>query len=152
MKLFKIFLIAAITFVTSFARSQTTQNLNLRTGNGSLFRYGWEGLYTTTDSGTYTMVTFPIGNNESGMLEAQVVGFDSSHGGSVTGSKIVRYVKTGGTLTLGSVTNVLAVETDLSGATFTMDASSNNIRLRITGDTASTIKWIANVRWINKKT
>lgn len=151
MKNLKVLLLSLFVSVCAFA--QTNQTLNLQNSNNNLFKYGYQAITTTLDSGIHTIATFPIATDEAGVLEAQVVGIDTAGGNAITGSIIVRYKKKDGTLTLGSPTNALAIETDagLSGATFAFSAASNNVLLRVTGDTATTVRWLANIRLINKK-
>lgn len=153
MKIFRVLWVVVILSGMAFTgHAQANQTLNLPLSNGNLFRYGYQGILVTTDSGAHTIATFPIATDEAGILETQVVGIDTAGGNAVTGSLIVRYKKKDGTLTLASPTNVSAIVTDagLSGATFAFAASSNNVLIRVTGDTATTVRWIANTRWIKK--
>lgn len=154
MKLIKFLFAFLLLSVFSFElKAQANQTLLLRNSNNKLFRYGYEGILTTRDSGYHTIATFPIALNEAGMLEAQVIGKDSLWN-SCAGSLIVRYEKDSlAALTLLSPTNVLAVATSegISGANFAFDTLSNNVILKVRGDTATVVNWIANVRWINKK-
>ncbi|HRH60144.1 MAG TPA: hypothetical protein PL045_06210, partial [Chitinophagaceae bacterium] len=91
----KKLLFLAVAAVLSFtAICQTNQSINLKNSNGNVFRYGKQAILTTTDSTNHTIATLSLNANEAGVVEVQVVAFDSTHGLAVTGSKIVRYVKT----------------------------------------------------------
>jgi hypothetical protein len=149
----KAFLLVALTMAicmicTNTVQAQSNRALLLRTANGSTFNYGKQAILTTTDASAHTIATITAGANETGIIEAQVVGFDSTGGDAVTGSLIIRYKKVGGTLTLGSPVVDAAIVTDagLNSATFAFAASSNNINLNVTGDTSTTVKWVANIR------
>jgi hypothetical protein len=152
--LFKVFIVLMLFCLYSCpSMAQTNQALYLRNSNNNLFRYGYQAILTTTNNTPATMLTFAVATDEAGFIEAQVVGFDSTNGLAITGALQIRYKKSAGTLTLGSpVTDAtLVVDDSLHSATFAFSASSNNILLRVTGDTGKTVKWIANIRWINKK-
>lgn len=102
----------------------------------------------TTDSTLTYIDTITVANNEAGILEVQVTGYNDSLSIAVTGKKIVRYKKVAGTLTLGSITDVLATEVDsnlqntpLGGATWTIVAASNQIYVRIKGKVPYNIYW-----------
>ena len=149
----KILKFLFLLLITSTVHAQANQTLNLQNSNGKLFRYGDERLLLTRDSGYHTISTFPIALNEAGMLEAQVVGKDSLWH-SCVGSVIVHYEKdTLAALTLSAPTSDFAIVTSagISGATFAFDTLNHNVILKVKGDTATVVNWIANVRWINKK-
>ncbi len=145
-----IFLISVFAFVC--VKAQTNQNLYLQNSNGRLFRYGYQAFLTTSDDTARVIATFPIADDEAGLLQARVVGIDTAASDVVTGVIGIRYKKVAGTLTLGSPISVQAVVTDagVSGSTFAWAASSNNVVLRVTGDTSS-IVWRADVMWTNLK-
>lgn len=102
---------------------------------------------TTTDATPTTLGSLKIGDTQAGVIQATVVGIDSA-GLAVTGTKIVRYKKVGGTLTLGTAADVLAVVADsgLTSATFAFVAASNNVAIQVTGTAGKTIKWTATIR------
>lgn len=102
---------------------------------------------TTTDATVTTLGTLKIPDTQAGVIQATVVGQDSA-GLAVTAVKNVRYKKVGGTLTLGTAADILAVEADtgLTNATFAFAAVSNNIAIRVTGTASKTIDWTATVR------
>ena len=148
MKTFKILLVLVLCASSFALQAQTTQNVWLKNYNGNLFRFGQQAVSTTTDSAYHNIATVSVGNNESGVIQVTVAGLDSTNGKAVTGSLIARYIKTGGTLTLASSSNVSAVVTDsgLSPATWDISSSSNNIVVRIKGKLGVTIDWIADIR------
>jgi hypothetical protein len=152
MKTLKIFLIACVAVLSITAHAQTTQKLYLDNYNGNVFRYGQQAILTTTDSVVTTISTVTVAAEEVGILQIDVVGFNDSLGIGVTGTKIVRYAKHGGTLTLGTPTSILtsATDTGLGTATWSVTTSSNNIIVTVKGKDTYTVKWIANIRKINR--
>jgi hypothetical protein len=153
MKTFKSLVILFLSSIIVYtAAAQTNQNLKLQNSNFKLFDYGKQAILTTTDENPHTIAAFTIGANEVGFLEAQVIGFDSTGGDAVTGAIMVRYKKVAGTLTLGSTVVDAAIVTDagLNSATFAWAASSNNINLDVTGDTTTSVRWTANIRWVKR--
>lgn len=99
----------------------------------------------TTDGSTITLGTVQSSDNEAGLLKVSVVGFEKAGGGTVTGVKVLRYKKVAGTLTLGTASDDLAIETDtaLSGATFAITSVSNVITITVTGKASKAINWYA---------
>jgi hypothetical protein len=154
MKNFKFFLLSLVMLVSVGAFSQQS-NLFLKRNNNKLMNYGYTASATTTDSTLTSLATITIGSDEAGLVEVQLVGFNDSLAKAVTGSYIARYVKSGGTLTLGSPTAVSATVTDasLGTATWSITTSSNNIIVQVKGKApAYTIRWFANIRRIYLKT
>lgn len=153
MKALKIFSLLVCTALICYSvTAQTNQSLNLKNSNNKLFAYGYQGFVSTTNGTATTIASFTIGSNEAGLLEAEVVGFDSTNGDRVTGTIVVAYKKTGGTLTLASPDTISTISGTggLSAGTFAFSASSNNILLKVTGASSKNVDWIANVRWIKK--
>jgi len=126
----------------------------LKKSNNTTFDYGREAIVTTTDSTLTYLDSIPIASNEAGIIEVQLIGFNDSTKTAVTGTKILRYVKTGGTITLGSATDVLATVTDatLGTATWTVTAVANDIVVRVKGKAGFTIRWQSKTRKIYRAT
>lgn len=146
-----IFFIAATLLMTAaFAQKPVL----LKQSDNKLFNYGRTATVTTTDSTLTAIDSIVIAADEAGIVEVQVVGFNDSTSTAVTGSKILRYVKDGGTLTLGSATNVLTTVTDatLGTATWTVTTSGDNIIVQVKGKAGFTVRWQANTRRIYRKT
>lgn len=141
-------LLLSLFIMTLTVNAQTQTSLKLMTSNHKLFDYGNSATMTTTDSTVNTIATVSISDDEAGVLEVQAVGFNDSLGAAVTGSKIVRYVKTGGTLTLGTPTAALASATDsgLGTATWSISTSSDDIIITVKGKLGLTVNWKVNVR------
>lgn len=135
------FLLLMVTCLAT--QAQTVNPLKLPTASYKLFDYGFSATMTTTDSAVNTIQTIEVGEDEAGVIEVQCVAFNDSLGLAVTGSKILRYVKTGGTLTLGSATNVLTSVTDagLGTATWAVSAADDNIILTVKGKLNYTVNW-----------
>ncbi len=149
----KTFLILSLLFSVALLQAQTQKNLKLTTANHKLFDYGQTATLTTTDSAVNVIDSIIIADDEAGIIEVQTVGFNDSLGLAVTGSKIMRYVKTAGTLTLGSATNTLASSTDagLGTATWSVAASDDNIIVTVKGKLNYEVLWRANTRKIFQK-
>ena len=148
MKIFKILLVFAVFF--SLAGVANAQKIQIKTMSGKVFTYGDNASLTTTDSLNHVIDSIHLYDNTAGMLEVSVAGLDIASGNAVTGSQIVRYAKKSGTLTLGSPANILAKVTDtsISGATFTIAASGNNVIVQVNGATGKTIRWKCLVKQV----
>jgi hypothetical protein len=99
---------------------------------------------STTDSTlTYIDSVTTLGTNDAGVLEVSVIGMAYDTAYSVTGKVGIRYNKRRGTLTLGSVVNILTPVTDaaLGTATFTVVAANDKIYVRVKGKAATNIRW-----------
>lgn len=96
---------------------------------------------TTETTGTTPVViqTIPIADNIAGIITVHVVGFDGSL--KVTGAVQAGFKKVSGTLTLGTVSSLLATAADGSFS-FTLSASSNNLIVTVTGG-SGTFQWLA---------
>jgi hypothetical protein len=153
MKAIKCFLLGIITILAIQSVNAQGSTLYLKKSDNKLLYYGRTGTVTTTDATPTNIDLMTISSNEGGVIEVIVVGYSTTDSSVVTGSKIVRYVKKGGTLTLGTATAVLAVaaDTGISTATFAFAASSNNIVVQVTGVAGKTIKWKAISRRVISK-
>lgn len=98
---------------------------------------------TTTDATATTAASLTLTNNEVGVITIKVIGFRADTVAGVTGVRTYRYKKVGGTLALGSVieTQAIVADSDVTGATFSASASSNNILVKVTGVAGKTIYW-----------
>jgi hypothetical protein len=145
-------LLAVSTMVA--ASAQTLTPVFFKTTAGKIYTFSYEGSLRTTDSTTiHTIGTYSIASNETGMLQVEVIGIDTTTtAGFCTGSKVVTYVKKAGTLTLGTPTAVLATTTSLSMTTSTWDitTSSNNIIIRVRGTLSREILWLVRVTPLKK--
>jgi hypothetical protein len=91
----------------------------------------------------FTIMTKNVDHGEAGVIMVHCVGVDAQ-GNSMTGAKMVRYRKTNlGVLTLGTIQNVLAVQTDtgMTGCNFNMAAVNEHIAITVTGVAAKNIAW-----------
>jgi hypothetical protein len=98
---------------------------------------------STANATPTTLVTYSVPASSTGVLTIDMSGMKSDGSGGITGKKVVRWKKVSGTLTLGSITSLLADEVDaaISGATWTITTSSNNIIVQVTGVAATNIDW-----------
>lgn len=139
MKLLKFLSIILLVIMTVTASAQIQQ---IRTTSGKLVNYGRVDTLTTTSATVTTIGTLSIADNSAGILEVTAVG-KSAVGDGITGKLIYRYAKASGTLTISSATAISAItaDTGLSGGTFALTASSNNILIRVTGKASTIVKW-----------
>lgn len=102
----------------------------------------------TTDATATQIDAITIGADESGIITIKVVGFDKVDGAAVTGIVGYRYVKTGGTLTLGSAIAIepIVADTAVSGGTFAASVVSNNIVVKVTGKASVNMTWISMIK------
>lgn len=159
LKFLSLFLLAVLAFsVTGTAQTYKEKKVYVKSTDSRIYHYTdskWnvfasqkQSTAKTTDSTLTYIDTITVASNESGILEVQVIGYNDSLSIAVTGKKIVRYKKVAGTLTLGSITDVLATEVDtglqntsVGGATWTIVAASNQIYVRIKGKVPYNIDW-----------
>jgi hypothetical protein len=126
-RLFLIVSIALLSF-TSFS-----QDVGIEDENPMGVTRAYKAKISST--GTTTVKTISINYGEAGVLMVFAAAADGS-GNGVTGAKLVRYRKSStGILTLGTVQNVLAVQTDtgMTGAGFGIAANNNDIIITVTG-------------------
>lgn len=102
----------------------------------------------TTDATGTTLGTFQLPVGSVGFAKATIVARESSAGTS-SGWQIAGAAKhlAGNAAIIGSVQSLVAVQQDLLAATWiaTLDAAGNDIRIRITGQAATTIDWMAEL-------
>ena len=142
----------------TYYKSTDNRNYYFHTNKWYVANEQKQGLKTTTDSAFYYIDTISVADNESGILEVQLLGYNDSLSIAITGKKIVRYKKVAGTLTLGTATDVLATEVDtglqntsLGGAAWTITSANNQIYIRIKGKTPYKILW-ESLRTLQKRT
>src|SRR4029079_12653868 len=89
-----------------------------------------------------TALTYPIPDGSIVRLEARIVARNASTGDSATYRKVVGVKRhSGGAATLvGAVAGDTDME-DVAGWNATIDANSNDARIRVTGAAASTVVW-----------
>lgn len=106
-----------------------------------------ERIFTTTDVLT-KMDSVTISDNEIGILQVTMIGYAKDSASGVTGIKQCRYNKVDGTLTMGTVTDLLTTTTDaeLSGATFGLLNSNGKIYVTVTGLDGVTITWTCLIK------
>lgn len=107
------------------------------------FNYQMADSVATSNATPTTLKTFTITDNSVGTLIVNMSAGKADGSGGVTGIKAVRYKKVSGTLTLGTISGWLSDEVDaaVSGATWTITTSSNNIIVQVTGVAATDIQW-----------
>jgi hypothetical protein len=126
-----------------FAVTASAQMQYEKAVSGKLVPIGKIATITTLDATPVIIDTLAITNNTAGILEVVVAG-TSAAGDGVTGKLYYRYKKVAGTLTVATaeVASAIVADTNVSGATFAIAATSyNNAKLTITGKAAVSIKW-----------
>jgi hypothetical protein len=141
MKRFSLLLIALTAFlVTSQAQATrfTNRNNDERVANR----------ITTADATPVYIDSLVLRTNEAGIIQVTIIGYAKDTAYAVTGVKQARFNKRRGTLTLGTVTDLLTTttDTDISGATFSIISSGNKIYVQVTGKAATSITWTCFVK------
>jgi hypothetical protein len=102
----------------------------------------------TTDATPTEILSITPADYSAGVLWIWFAGFDATN--AITGIKAVRYKKVAGTVTLGTVGNLLATEIDGGlTASLSITASSGNILVQVTGVAATDMEWAAEYKFIN---
>lgn len=149
MKSFKLLSMMLFAF-TLFSTALVAQKIQVKTTTGQLFTYGTQATLTTTNATSTPIATLALASNSAGVIEVTVSGVNPATGDAVTGVAIARFSKKSGTLTLGDTTNILATEVDsgLSGATWSIASSSNNIVVSVTGKASTSVRWRCLVKQV----
>lgn len=101
----------------------------------------------TLNATTTTMMSISTISNTGFTIKASLVGIKSDYT-KVYGSEMYAVFKNnGGTLTQISTTDVTA-KTDFATATSTIDFSGTDVRVRVTGEAATTINWNLQVEYM----
>lgn len=104
-------------------------------------------LTTTRDSVVYNIDSVNVASYETGILEVQVLGMNDSLGIRVAGKKIVSYKSVAGTITLGTITDVIVdrdaglQNTNLGGATFSITSTGTRIFITVKGKIPYILRW-----------
>lgn len=114
--------------------------------DGYVIRPGAE--LQTGNAAQQTLDRFTLADNNTYLVKASVAGFED--GASYAGYEIIATVRRdgGGATILGGVTSVHTTETvGAWDATFTVN--SNDVRVSVTGEAATTIEWSCTMRYMN---
>ena len=110
----------------------------------------WSDKVQTTDATATNLWTETLSDNQVHVIEALVVARRSDSADRWSGKRRVTVYRAGGGATiLGSVETIGTDVTTGLAPTVTFDASTNDIRLRITGESAKTIQWRALVHKVH---
>lgn len=104
----------------------------------------------TTDNTATTIWDETLGDNSVHVIEALVVGRRTDSAGRWSGMRRVTVYRAGGGATLdGSVETIgTDVATNIT-PTVTFDASSNDVRCRVTGEVGKTVQWRVFIRKVH---
>lgn len=128
------------------------------TASNGYWRYKYDGVVVnewsdkvqTTDATATNLWTETLSDNQVHVIEALVVARRSDSADRWSGKRRVTVYRAGGGATiLGSVETIGTDVTTGLAPTVTFDASTNDIRLRITGESAKTIQWRALVNKVH---
>ena len=110
--------------------------------NNAYAAYGKVEVFTGDGTPNVIIKIITPTNNSAGSLEVDMAAI-STNFDAVTGKKYVRYKKTGGVITLGTITDLsgTVADSNISTATWTITAASGNLEIKVTGVAATTIKW-----------
>lgn len=98
---------------------------------------------STTDATATTLATITPPDNSRGILEVTTIGTVTTDGTKgLAGKKFVYWKKLSGTVTVLQVVDEAAdYRETLTTATWTVDASSGTLRIRVTGEGSTNIDW-----------
>lgn len=103
---------------------------------------------STSDDTPTAIVTLTPDDDSAGVIWVMCAGYDGTDG--ITGIKTVRFIKTGNVVTLGTGAIPMATERDgLTTADFDITASGADLIVRVTGEAATDINWLAKYHFIN---
>lgn len=106
----------------------------------------------TTNATATTLASIATTGTEIGVLEVTMVALQNSSDKRLTGKKIVRYYSDGATITLGSITSILADElTGFTTASWTITSSGANLIIQVTGEASTTAQWKASYVKVNQE-
>jgi hypothetical protein len=138
-----LFMVAALTAQTTTRKTSTYHDyVNVNADEKTVTTFSTTGATLTTAQ------TITLASNSIGMLEIHVVGYSDSLKAAVTGSIVVRYKKPSGTLTLATSDTLSTFITDsaLGAAAWSVAAVSNNIAIKVQGDTGIPMTWYITVK------
>ena len=130
--------------------THATNHLEIRNGSGVIIGYvATNGVYrsqydflaqfTSTDNTTNTVYAFTPGNNSAVRVHAQAVAWNST--GSSSYGRIGTFKNVSGTVTQVGGVAALGVAEDDAAYEALLDTASNQIRVRVAGNTGRTVNW-----------
>ena len=98
---------------------------------------------TTTNATATTIDTIGVATNEAGWLEMKMLGYYEDSTSSFVGTKLIKYYKVGGTLTITStIDSTASINTPLSGSDYWVTKNSyNNLVTKVSGKASKTVYW-----------
>lgn len=168
------YILIAVLFISGFVSAQTSKPLYGRagwdllgsdrrmvwhTGSDTIFKVRIDSLVVkklivgnsayvlTTNATPTTIQTITITDETAGVIQVALSGKETGTAGAIGGIKAVQYDKNGGTLTLGTVGDVLATTATgtMATATWTITSASNQIIVQVTGVAATNAEWTCYV-------
>lgn len=126
--------------------------------NGTLKQFTYDGVdtlvhgdkITTTDATATTAWSETLSDNTAHVVEALIVARRTDSAGRWSGRRRVTVYRAGGGATVEGSVETLG--TDISNGitpTVTFDASSNDVRLRVTGESGKTISWRVHIQKVH---
>lgn len=103
------------------------------------------GAVRTTDATVTTLFTYTIADNHLGWIEATIVGRDEAGTHRALYRRAVRIHRQGAGAVIGTVQTPYTDESS-AGWDATIDASGNDIRVRVTGAAGVNISWVCTVQ------
>lgn len=99
----------------------------------------------TTDATVTTLTSYTVSANSVGEVEFRLTARDNVSGEILQGRKVVKFKRVSGTLSIvSSVIDLITTTidgTNMLTASWTLDVSSDDIRVRVTGVVGRTIHW-----------
>jgi hypothetical protein len=101
----------------------------------------------TTNATATTLTTYTCPSDASGTLVVDMVASKSDNSKSLAGKKTIHWHSTSGTVTVDEVVDEVAdYLRGFTTATWTVDASSGTLRIRVTGEASTTVNWNATYK------
>lgn len=120
--------------------------------NGEIVKAVQANVETTDATETTLAAITGFPSDCAGFLEVTLFALDTGGGKSITGKRFAHWKSVAG---VPSVMNVISDSVDgkdnLTTATWTVDASGSDIRIRVTGEAATNLQWHCyyNLQYIN---
>jgi hypothetical protein len=102
------------------------------------------GIISTTNNTATTLKTITVPDDTRGLMTVYLVCNEDDGSEGMVGAKLIHWKSSGGTASVVNSGTIVADNKEgLTTATWSVDATSNTLRIRVTGETSKNITWIA---------
>lgn len=98
----------------------------------------------TTDATPTAALTISIDDFFGGKLRVEFIGVEDTGAGSLAGEQVLKFWKDT-SLNLGTVTDIMPLDSDIAGTTYSINNVSDSIEITVTGAAATVINWIVRI-------